>query len=375
MRPLSAALDEAARRERQRRWHWCRRPNGFCDLPKWRLVAERTSLPLYQVVAFVNRLEEFANDAGNRGYARGEVGHFNAEEFGLALGMPGEHAARIFAALEAIGWVADGHVADFYDRNRDAEDDTAGLRKRRQRARESMLKTLARLARLGLIEPASRNGIETRLRLYPDEELFALAARLDQALRLGQPFSTGADELSTVSTGHGVSRVTVDNSAPAEKVIADQGSLSFPHVTRDVRRDTVTVTPEKRRGDSHPPVDNFAGSAAGAAQGAADDGAGGTGGEPQPDPNAWLNTEGKRIVTERMEIVATLADTRIARWRDQELEGDAAALAEIIRAADAADYMGARFHNLVVDGIRRARQRGHPQLPLPPAGLRRAGAG
>lgn len=140
--------------------------------------------------------------------------------------------------------------------------------------------------------------------------------------------------------------------------------------SRDVTRDTVTVT-------AHQITDkNSNASAAGAAraQEVANKNSGDSGETPGA-PDLWLETQGLRIVVERMQCVATIARVKIERWR-REVDDDAQALIEILSASDKADFMGARFHNLVVDGIRRHRHniRG-PQLPLPPAAVRRAGNG
>lgn len=325
---MKALSDLAAKVLRHQQWSWCRRPNGFCDLPKWRLIASRLNMPPYQVIAFANRLEELANDAGNRGYARGEVSHFNAEEFAIALGMNANDAARIMVALEDhdIGWVADGHVADFYDRNRDKEDDTAALRQRRRRLRTTILQTLAQLARVGLVDGATRTGIEIRITLIDDRELSALKTELMTAL-------------STRST-----------------------------VTRDSRRDVVTVTPEKSTKVLDRPVDNSGDNASGAAEGLSDGQIGGAEADQQAAAELWLATEGTRIVTEKMMETRTLAATRVTRWKDQQLGGDAMALAEILRAVDRANYIGARFHNQVVDEIRRAplKAAAQQELRLPP---------
>ena len=62
----------------------------------------------------------------------------------------------------------------------------------------------------------------------------------------------------------------------------------------------------------------------------------------------------------------------LERWL-RELEGDHAILAEIVRAADRADYIGARFHNLIVDQVKRRLHTadGQRSLPLPPATVRK----
>jgi hypothetical protein len=97
----------------------------------------------------------------------------------------------------------------------------------------------------------------------------------------------------------------------------------------------------------------------------------GESGESSIDPELWLWSEGRRIVIERSKDHPGAVDTRMRRWLEQELAGDAKALVEIIIAADRADYMGARFHNLIVDQIKRRvhQSDGQRSLPLPPAAV------
>ena len=319
MKAIGVFIDKIAR---HRRFHWCRRPNGFSDMPVWRVIAATLSLPLHQVLAFVNRLEELANASETRGH----VGHFSAAEFGAALGMPAADAARIFAALEdpEIAWVSSDHVADFHDRNPDREDATVNDRKRRSRARSAVCKQLAQLVRIGGIAEEKRRSIELTLKNLPDHALFALLAELQQL------------QQSTLSTGLG---------------------LSTGHGGHDVtKRDIVTVTPEQSTKVSSQPVDNSGLNATSTALGQQDQGV----------ATVWLLSTGLRIITERMQVTQSLAETRIERWR-RDLQNDAA-LQIIIEGADKADYAGARFHNLVVDGIKRAvaTQQLGERLPLPP---------
>jgi hypothetical protein len=358
MKPVSEALAKAAR---HRQWHWCRRPNGFSDWPRWRVMADRLGLPLPYVLAFVNRLEEFANEAGNKGYGRGEIAHFNAEEFGMALGISENDADRIYGALEAIGWIVYGQVSDFYERNPDREDETGGLRQRRFRARAAIRKTLSAMGREGRIVQARRTRIETGLSALPDAELFALVAELQhEAL-------TTAQQLSTGNVTSRVTSAPVDNRpkpgdafALAEKHSSNQPLKSFPHVTRD----TVTVTPEQSIGFQRP-VENSGNDLRGNTAGSSEERKKSEH-DPQAQASLWLSHDGVRIVRERLHVERGKAETNIARWRDQDLEGAAVTLCEIIQAADKADYMGDRFYNLIVDGIRRAQAATHPQLPLPP---------
>ncbi len=157
--------------------------------------------------------------------------------------------------------------------------------------------------------------------------------------------------------------------AQAQHPAQSTGPPSSPqcHVTsRDV---TVTVTEEQNRfisATAEMAERESARTVVGASSGET--------GENVP-PELWLEVTGRRIVVERMECAAPIAAVKIERWL-REVEGDAAALASIIGAAEQADYVGQRFHNLIVDGIRRHKigTRG-PQLPLPPAPLRRVGHG
>lgn len=325
MKSLRAVVAKAAR---HREWHWCRRKNGFSGMPKWHVVAERLGLPPPNVIAFVNWLEEIANDAGNLGFDRGYVGHFDAGECARAIGIAAEEAARIFAALEdmSVRWIEDGHVVTFQKRNPDSDQDsTAALRQRRSYARSKILQMLSRLGRAGAVATSERLDIELRLKGMTDDELFALVASLQR------------QELSTASR--------VSNG-----------------------RENVSLTPEQTKAFRKGPVDNCGDDASGAAPGSPMGEGDDAGDDPQETAAAWLDSEGLRIVTERMQEARTLAATRIARWRDQQLGGDAAALADIIRAADAQDYLGARFHNLIVDGIKRRPREAGPQreLHLPP---------
>lgn len=356
MKHISEAAAKAAR---HRTWHWCRHENGFCDRPTWRVVARRLSMPVHQVVAFVCRLEELANAADQRG----QVGHFRAAEFAEALDMPEEDAARIFAELEApdIAWVAYECVATFFDRNRDWEDDTAAVRKRKQRARDNILKRLVTLGRQGKFDPARRTEIEGRLMLMDADELSTIQTELRDA---------------ELSTGHRRHTVTSRADRPATETAFAAAEFSTGHRGHSVTpRDIVTVTTEQSRKLEASAVDNFGDGARGASAGLSDQGDVHEQHAAMAAAERWIAVDGMRIVKERMEFDHARAETVLTRWLDQQLEGDAIALAEVIRAADATDYIGPRFHNLVVDGIARAKRHAQPQqqLALGPVPLKTAG--
>jgi hypothetical protein len=347
MKSLARIDEEKAARERKRVWRWCRRENGFSDLPRWRVVAARCELPLFQVVAFVNRLEEVANDAGNKGLGRGEVSHFDAAEFAAALDMAGAEAERIFAALEEGGWVCDGHVADFWNRNKDEEDDTAALRQRRKRARATVQKFLAPLARMGLIAAALRTDLESRLpslKTMADVELFALVVELERALSTRQA------------------------------------------VTRDTRRDSVTVTGEKKTQSSSAAVDNSGTTGCSGTEGLQSGQGGGenpaasvtrdsrTVEEPVPDETQieearlWLETEGVRFVVELANEPRTRAAMLLERWgRDLD---DPVLMVKIVAGAAETSARGVRFNFLIADQVKRwvgHKLHGAPLPLMPPS--------
>jgi hypothetical protein len=345
-------LSEAAKKVmRHRQYFWCRHWNGFCDVPKWRLIADRLDMPIYQVVAFVCRLDELANAADQRG----SVAAFNAAEFGAALGMPEEDAARIFASLEApdVGWIAYEHVTTFYERNRDTDDDRDADRdrKRRSRARTSALKILQRLASLGRVAPAQRVAIEVKLalppRIFPDAELFDLVARVRQA------------ELSTGHIGH-----IVTEERPERPVSAEQGRIASGVGHNVTHSDFVTVLEDQTRKVSPGSVDNSGDTARGEKKGPPDEELAGAGDDPQAEARLWIETEGVRLVVERGKEPKPRAEMLCARWRDQDCEGDAVALKEIMVGADKSGYFGVRFLNLIVDGIKRRPLKTAPELPL-----------
>lgn len=340
LKQIGAAVALAAR---HRKFHWCRRPNGFCDLPIWGVVADKLGMPLHQVVAFVSRLEELGNAAANYGEIRGNLARFKPEEFAKALGMTGEDSARIYAALEdpAVGWIAYEHIADFYDRNPDREDEGAAERKRRQRLRDAIRRQLAKLAFHGKIEERERLAIEEVLN-GTEAELRNLQAKLAQA--------------------------------------EFQKKLSTPEdVTRDGRmsqRDIVTVTPEKIKVLDSAGVDNFGDGACGNKAGFPN-GATGTAGDEASEATLWIDSEAKKMLVEFLQIKPFLAETYIERWRRDLVDDDA--LAEIIKAAEKTGYIGIRFHTIITEQWRRhvALKTCGAQLHLPPSqavtGLKRTG--
>jgi hypothetical protein len=358
VKQIGQTYDKAAQAKRHRKYTWSRRDNGFSDMPLWRLVAQRCNLPLYQVLAFVNRLEEIANNAANHGLQRGSVEQFDADEFGLALGMASDEAARIFAALEdeKIGWISDRHISSFWDRNPDREEDAEDVRtrKRRSRTRKAIRELLVRLARQGKVTTEERLSIEVTLKGISDAELASLQDRLARA-----ELSTARGDLSTTPPTSRMSQR--DRIGAAAPMLGSERSQSD-------RCDIVTVTPEKRtvlEESKSSAVDNSADGARGETEGSPE-GDPGEGSASARQARLWVDTEGARMLVEYLQIRPQLAETYIERWR-RELD-DEEALAAIIQAADKAGYIGARFHTIITDQWRRhvATARKGPELHLMP---------
>ena len=348
--------EASARAARQRKFHWCRRLNGFSDMPLWRVVAARLDLPLFQVLAFVNRLEELANGAEQRGH----VGDFSAAEFGAALGMSGEDAGRIFAELERpeVGWVAYDHIANFYDRNPDRDDDreNAAERKRRERTRKKITEALGRLAAQGKIKEIDRLATEVSLKDLTDTALWELRAKLERA-----ELSTVAPELSTVTPVTCDTRDAVDNFSES----SDSNALAMSRLSHVTSRDIVTVTPEKRRDLRQPGT--FGALARGDSAGPAMGSPGGSAADLEV-ATAFLDGEGKQAIVERMNITPLQAETLLGRWR-RDLRDDIA-LANIVKGVTLLDCRGHRFQIFISDQVQRTVQRGgQQQLPLPPTPL------
>ena len=317
MKQVGNAYAASQKKKAKREWHWCRRHNGFSDMPIWKLVARRSGTSLVAVLAFVNRLEELANGAGNiEGRERGSVETFDADEFALALDIATDEAARIFAALEdeRVNWIAFDHLVTFYDRNKDREEDAESVRDRKRRSRtyKRIREQLGRLVRLGKATADQCLAVEVTLKGISDAELVSLQNELARA------------ELSTDG-------------------FRSQRSQS----------DSVTVTPEERTNSEQmrsSAVDNPPSGDRGA-----------SGGPPtveaaeSEDPfqlaTRWIDERGVALLVEALTIRTQLAQTHVERWR-RDVQDDRA-LAAIMQAAEARGHLGARLHVVIAEGVQR----------------------
>lgn len=326
MKQVGTALEQAERARRYRQYHWCRRPNGFSDMPMWRVVAQYAQVPLYQVLALVNRLEELANNAANFGEERGSVATFDPDEFGAALGMPTDDAVRIFAALEheKVRWVEERTVRTFHDRNPDREEDLEDVRnrKRRSRSRQRVRESLARLSRTAKISDKERLAIEVSLKGLPDGDLVDLQVRLAKMEQVTRSQSDRCDNVT---------------------VTPDQTTY-FNQERKLAAADPSHPTPI---GANVTPVDPavFADSA---------------------KALQWLKGDGAALVAHRLGGMRHKADEQVQRWI-MTIGNDALGLAGVIYSVLATQARADAFRDLVTKQVaRQATEILAPKLPLPP---------
>jgi hypothetical protein len=310
-----AGVQEPPKKPRKKTFSWCRRPNGFSDNPRWRVVSKNTGISLAIVIAFVNRLEELGNDAANRGDLRGSIAGFSALEFAAALEISVEQAKALYASLADpdIGWIADGVIADFHDRNPDLEDPTSKERQRRRRSRGTIRERLDDLVLTGKLPREQREEFQARM------------AGLDHS---------------------GLIELQMD----IEKAVED--------VTRDSRlsrRDIVTVTPDQKDQNIKEKVGLItpvspSGSIVGLARKEA--------APEKTDTNIseWLREEGPQFVVQRMQGTLETAARRLRDWSAQAGER---VLFEILQGTK--DRKGTAFLLQVSDQIRRREV--YPALP------------
>jgi hypothetical protein len=327
-------LPSSALQKRKKGMPWCRRPNGFSDYPKWRAVSTRAGYNLCTVLAFVNRLEELGNDAVNRGDIRGSISGFKAADFAAALDITAEDANKLFATLEHpdIGWIADGMIADFIDRNSDTEDPTSTERKRRERTRTRILRKLGELARLGQISNGERTEIENNLMGLDHQQLVRLLMEFEA--KSLQPTVTRDVLLSRRdSVTSSVNPIEIPPNATTEAI--------------SVTRDTVTVPVDQNRdfiesqSFSKLTVNcvETVGSAVEVRTVAA---------LADLDSATWLKQEGPQLIMDRLGGTYDQVMARLSRWSGQVSD---AVLADILKGAEG--LSGHNFHMEVTDQIRR----------------------
>jgi hypothetical protein len=318
-----AALERAPglKKPTLRRFTWSRLHTDLLDDFRWSLVAKRANAPLPLVEAVLIRLENHAN----RSRPRGHVGDFSAGGLAARWNVDADTIGRIYAELEAsdIGWIDQDQIVSFWDRNPDIVDDTAADRQQRARDRKKGMKQLAAAARQGFITEQQR--AERELALKDSREPKAL-------MNAWAGLSTGAsrrDSVTVTTRSEQIIKQDLPGKEESGSAGEEVGSGFFP--------------------DGGVNVVGF--------------------GQAQ----LWLETEGLKLVTARMQSLAPRARTLLERWTAG-VEGDLAALMAIILGAVGTSAIGEAFQTVIENQIgRRKLDAEGPRLPLPPVGLKRSG--
>lgn len=110
---------------------WFRSWHGAPTDNKWLVIAKRANVKPIHVSGTWWALLDHASQHSDRG----TVDDFDVETFALFAGMEETHVSRIVTALCEKGLIVDGKIAQWGKRQPKREDETAGERKRRQRAK------------------------------------------------------------------------------------------------------------------------------------------------------------------------------------------------------------------------------------------------
>ena len=121
-------------------------------------------------------------------------------------------------------------------------------------------------------------------------------------------------------------------------------------------------------------MDNSGSNAAAQQKEPSDEGASGAENDPQAQARRWIEIEGRHIAIKRMpNDDPGKVDMLLARWLDQDLDGDAVGLMTVLIELNQLTMIGAAFHVEVTTRCARYRRqrdaRDNPQKTLPLSGV------
>ena len=119
---------------RPKRFSWWRKYFGFWDHPKWEVVGRHAQVPTLVAGAIADKLCECAA----KGKPKGSLNKWSAAECAASLKlwqleMDARDVDRVYGALEAFGWIDQGFIPEWYERQPD--DPTAAERMVRWRSK------------------------------------------------------------------------------------------------------------------------------------------------------------------------------------------------------------------------------------------------
>lgn len=115
---------------KDKRYGWYRKYEDFVGHPKWRIVAKRAGVHL----AFVHCVIDALFQSASKARAKGGIGSFDFDTCEAATDIPAEQIAQVYRTLTQMGWINNGYIVHWEDRQ--PRDATAGDRQRNKRARD-----------------------------------------------------------------------------------------------------------------------------------------------------------------------------------------------------------------------------------------------
>lgn len=204
--------------QREKRYGWYRKYEGFVGHKKWRLVSQRSGVHLAFVHVIIDMLFETASKARKRGL----IEDFDFDECAIATDIPADQVAAVTRTLMEIGWIEQEYIVDWLDRQPDHEDPTATDRQRNKRARDRAKKALAMgiatAEQADMMSRVTNAPVEPPPR--PDEKVHALV--------LVTPASESPDDIVAArAANERAARVwligagTTNDYGPASKLVAE----------------------------------------------------------------------------------------------------------------------------------------------------------
>lgn len=154
--PPYIPVSTAPTRPREKRYNWFRLYHDFCGHRKWRLIAHEVGIGLGNVEAIVLRLLKTASSTR----ARGSVANFSCREWAVDLGIDAHQVVEVYQALEELGYIDNGYMVEWDERQPDREDPTAAQRQQRKRDRHKEERArIAAQPELPLDVPSHRDSV------------------------------------------------------------------------------------------------------------------------------------------------------------------------------------------------------------------------
>jgi len=315
------------------RYPWYRTYNDFTRHPKWRVIAKALRLPLTEVLGVAQEILRAANICR----PRGSLAEFSIVESAAALDLPGDHVARVYAAMIEQGWIDGDYLVTWDERQPDREDPTNKARQQRFRHKRKEERD------------AARNAV-TRNSVTPQRN--SVTPQRNGGTKMAESVTQerNSDENQRNSVTQNVTRNSVTASRKAEQAklrMRKMRALRKGNVDAMTRNAVTCVTSRPDETRSIHPGDNISAV------------------EWEESAVEWLMVKGLETVMRVGRLRELSARIKLQRWREALNDDDA--LRDLIYQA-AAVATDARFLSLIGQGVAHIVSR---PLPLPPVRIAR----